>query len=88
MNGTSADTIPPMSADFTPTAIDVWVNGLWFTSLTLSLAAALFAVLIKQWIRQYVSLTSGTLGDRSIIRQFWFMGLQKWHVPALIGILH
>ncbi|KAF8901619.1 hypothetical protein CPB85DRAFT_1439043 [Mucidula mucida] len=82
MNGTSADTIPPTSADFTPAAIDVWVNGLWFTSLTLSLAAALFAVLIKQWIRQYVSLTSGTLGDRSI------MGLQKWHVPALIGILH
>ncbi|KAF8901626.1 hypothetical protein CPB85DRAFT_1394228 [Mucidula mucida] len=87
MNGTSADSVPPTSADFTPAPIDVWVNGLWFTSLTLSLAAALFAVLIKQWLRQYMSLTSGTVRQRSLIRQFRFMGLQEWHVPALIGIL-
>ncbi|KAF9020740.1 hypothetical protein BDZ89DRAFT_1072047, partial [Hymenopellis radicata] len=77
MNGTSVDSIPSTPADFVPSSIDVWVNGLWFTSLTLSLASALFAVLIKQWIRHYTSL----------IRQYRFMGLQKWHVPTLIGIL-
>ncbi|KAF9003131.1 hypothetical protein BDZ89DRAFT_1146216 [Hymenopellis radicata] len=87
MNGTSVDSIPSTPADFVPSSIDVWVNGLWFTSLTLSLASALFAVLIKQWIRHYTSFVSGTAKERSLIRQYRFMGLQKWHVPTLIGIL-
>ena len=29
---------------------DLWVNGLWLTSLTLSLLTALLSVLAKQWI--------------------------------------
>ncbi|KAF9003467.1 hypothetical protein BDZ89DRAFT_1080996 [Hymenopellis radicata] len=89
MNGTFVDSIPSTPVDFTPAAIDIWVNGLWFTSLILSLASALFAVLIKQWIRHYndMSFVSGTARERSLIRQYRFMGLQKWHVPALIGIL-
>ncbi|KAF8887048.1 hypothetical protein CPB85DRAFT_296153 [Mucidula mucida] len=87
MNGTSAESVPSTSADFTPAAIDVWVNGLWFTSLTLSLASALFAVLIKQWIRYYMSHTSGTIRKRSLIHQFRLRGFQKWHVQTLINIL-
>ncbi|KAF9003158.1 hypothetical protein BDZ89DRAFT_889375, partial [Hymenopellis radicata] len=87
INGTSIDSIPSTSADFTPSSLDVWVNGLWFTSLTLSLVAALLAVLMKQWIRHYTSLVSGTAQERSLIRQYRFMGLQKWHVPTLIGLL-
>ncbi|KAF9003473.1 hypothetical protein BDZ89DRAFT_1240423 [Hymenopellis radicata] len=87
INGTSIDSIPSTSADFTPSSLDIWVNGLWFTSLTLSLVAALLAVLMKQWIRHYTSLVSGTAQERSLIRQYRFMGLQKWHVPTLIGLL-
>ena len=30
---------------------DLWVNGLWLLSLTLSLLAALISVLAKQWIQ-------------------------------------
>ncbi|TEB27341.1 hypothetical protein FA13DRAFT_949615 [Coprinellus micaceus] len=32
---------------FTPTTISKWVNGLWFASLSLSLASALFVILAK-----------------------------------------
>ncbi|KNZ72356.1 Ankyrin-1 [Termitomyces sp. J132] len=35
----------------TYTSIDVWVNGLFFTSLALSLSTALLTVLAKQWIQ-------------------------------------
>lgn len=35
----------------TYTTIDVWVNGLFFTSLALSLSTALLTVLAKQWIQ-------------------------------------
>ncbi|KAK0227862.1 hypothetical protein IW262DRAFT_1478994 [Armillaria fumosa] len=48
---------------FVPTAADVWVNGLWFTSLFLSLTIALVAVLVKQWLHHYVALPSGTPCD-------------------------
>ncbi|KAG6875357.1 hypothetical protein C0992_004185 [Termitomyces sp. T32_za158] len=35
----------------THSSIDVWVNGLFFTSLALSLSTALLSVLAKQWIQ-------------------------------------
>ncbi|KAG6915502.1 hypothetical protein DXG01_011179 [Tephrocybe rancida] len=35
----------------THTTIDVWVNGLFFSSLSLSLSSALLTVLAKQWIQ-------------------------------------
>lgn len=66
---------------------DLWVNGLWFVSLTLSLAVALFTVLAKQWLRQYMSIVTGTPRERSFIRQFRYDGLMKWRVPTIVGIL-
>ena len=70
-----------------PSQTAVWVNGLWFTSLALSLTTALMAVLTKQWIHQYMSVPSGTPRDRSRIRQFRYMSLQRWQVPVIIGLL-
>ncbi|KAF8594032.1 hypothetical protein BDV93DRAFT_399525, partial [Ceratobasidium sp. AG-I] len=35
---------------FEPTDTARWINGLWFTSLGLSLAAALLAMLAKEWL--------------------------------------
>ncbi len=67
--------------------MDSWVNGLWFTSLSLSLTTALGAVLVKQWLHQYISLPSGTPRDRSRIRQYRYAGFEKWQVPTIIGLL-
>ncbi|PBK65521.1 hypothetical protein ARMSODRAFT_1087411 [Armillaria solidipes] len=75
------------SAKFIPSATSVWVNGLWFTSLVLSLTAALVAVFVKQWLHYHVSIPSGTPRERSLIRHFRYMGFQKWHVPVIIGLL-
>ncbi|KAK0484023.1 hypothetical protein IW261DRAFT_1417738 [Armillaria novae-zelandiae] len=75
------------STPFTPATIDSWVNGLWFTSLSLSLTTALGAVLVKQWLHQYISLPSGTPRDRSRIRQYRYVGFEKWQVPIIIGLL-
>ncbi len=72
---------------FVPATTDVWVNGLWFTSLFLSLTTALVAVLVKQWLHHYVALPSGTPRDRSFTRQFRYAGFQKWHVQVIIGLL-
>ncbi|KAK0195903.1 hypothetical protein F5146DRAFT_895036, partial [Armillaria mellea] len=90
-NGSSLDNVPASSLNpytqFTPVTTDVWVNGLWFTSLSLSLATALVAVLVKQWLHHYLALPSGTPRDRSHVRQYRYGGFQKWHVLVIVGIL-
>ncbi|KAJ6481605.1 hypothetical protein DFH09DRAFT_950512, partial [Mycena vulgaris] len=62
-NGTSFDSVPIADTSFTVAGTDLWVNGLWFTSLILSLSTALLAVLAKQWLRQYCSATRGRFRD-------------------------
>ncbi|KAK0441444.1 hypothetical protein EV421DRAFT_1711780, partial [Armillaria borealis] len=90
-NGSSVSSIAPSplnpSIAFVPATTDVWVNGLWFTSLFLSLTTALVAVLVKQWLHHYVALPSGAPRDRSFTRQFRYAGFQKWHVQVIIGLL-
>ncbi|SJL00909.1 uncharacterized protein ARMOST_04223 [Armillaria ostoyae] len=90
-NGSPIDTIPVSSLNpqtiFVPTATDVWVNGLWFTSLFLSLTTALVAVLVKQWLHHYVVLPSGTPRDRCFVRQYRYLGFQKWRVEVIVGVL-
>ncbi|PBK95500.1 hypothetical protein ARMGADRAFT_926110, partial [Armillaria gallica] len=86
-NGSLVNNVPQADLAFRPSTSDSWVNGLWFTSLSLSLATALFAVLTKQWIHQYMSVPSGTPRDRCRVRQFRYMGLQQWRVAFIIGLL-
>ncbi len=90
-NGSLVNDVPRSNltpfSDFRPTISDSLVNGLWFTSLSFSLATALFAVLTKQWIHQYVAMPSGTPQDRCRVRQFRYMGLEKWGVGFIIGLL-
>ncbi|KAK0485590.1 hypothetical protein EDD18DRAFT_1260648, partial [Armillaria luteobubalina] len=90
-NGSSPNNVPASSLNpyirFTPTTTDVWVNVLWFTSLSLSLATALVAVLVKQWLHHYIALPSGTPREQSHVRQFRYGGFEKWHVLVIIGLL-
>ncbi|KAH8817820.1 hypothetical protein DL96DRAFT_397466 [Flagelloscypha sp. PMI_526] len=71
----------------TYTTADVWINGLFFTSLSLSIATALLAVLVKQWCQAYTSVTSGSARDKVLTRQFRFDGLNKWRLPEIVGSL-
>ncbi|KAK0503529.1 hypothetical protein EDD18DRAFT_1040630, partial [Armillaria luteobubalina] len=90
-SGASLDTIAtsPLNPNvtFIASTTSVWVNGLWFTSLALSLTTALVSVLVKQWLHHYMALPSGTPHERSLLQQFRFTGLQKWHVLIIIGLL-
>lgn len=89
-DGTPTGTVPAASDSSSlslPSHADVWVNALWFTSLTLSLSAALMCVLVKQWIQNYTSVSSGTAHEQARIRHFRYMGLEAWRVPSIIGWL-
>lgn len=90
-NGSSVNSVPTSqvtaTSPFTPSVLDSWINGLWFTSLILSLSTALMAGLAKQWLHQYMSSASGTPRDRSRLRHFRFNGLETWHVAPIIELL-
>ncbi|KAK7047079.1 hypothetical protein VNI00_006739 [Paramarasmius palmivorus] len=71
----------------TYSSTDVWVNALWLVSLCFGLSTALIAVLVKQWIQAYMTTISGTPRDRALIRQYRYMGLQRWKVSFIVGTL-
>ncbi|KAK0485588.1 hypothetical protein EDD18DRAFT_1360755 [Armillaria luteobubalina] len=68
-NGSSLNNIPVSSlnpfAKFIPATTDVWVNGVWFMSFSLSLVTALVSMIVKQWLHHYLALPSGTPQERS-----------------------
>ncbi|CAG8639862.1 3739_t:CDS:2 [Acaulospora colombiana] len=92
MEGSSPGSVNRSELNFSTTPFkaeksDRWVNGLWFTSLSLSLSTALFSVLVKQWIQNYISTLTGDVRGRVHTRQFRYNGLETWHVRGIIGWL-
>ncbi|KAK0196623.1 hypothetical protein F5146DRAFT_10960 [Armillaria mellea] len=82
----SVSSLNPQTA-FVPAATDVWVNGLWFSSLFLSLTTALVAVLVKQWLHHYVVLPSGNSTRAVFCSTVPIFGVQKWRVEVIVGLL-
>ncbi|TFK97371.1 hypothetical protein BDV98DRAFT_478432, partial [Pterulicium gracile] len=89
--GTVVGVVPPsmlnLDSPFIASSADRWVNGLWFVSLTFSLATALLSVLVKQWMQAYISPIFGTPHFQSRVRHFRYVGMQEWHVPLITGML-
>ncbi|KAF5340833.1 hypothetical protein D9758_017068 [Tetrapyrgos nigripes] len=88
---TALNAVPKTSVDLDNIDVstkDLWINGLFFASLSLSLATALLYVLVKQWLQAYtLSLPTGNAQERAKIRQFRYFGFEKWRVPEIIGLL-
>ena len=88
---TSLPTSPP---PFSPPSFAVWVNGLWFLSLVISISCAVLATLLQQWARRYLKATQTrfSLHKRARIRSFYHNGVEKsilpWAVEALPTLLH
>ncbi|KAF5340827.1 hypothetical protein D9758_017064 [Tetrapyrgos nigripes] len=90
-NTTAQQSVPKTLVDLDNADVstkDLWINGLFFASLSLSLATALLSVLVKQWLQAYtLSLPTGNAQERAKIRQFRYLGFEKWKVPEIIGLL-
>ncbi|KAI0347058.1 hypothetical protein BDW22DRAFT_492857 [Trametopsis cervina] len=81
---TPAPTSPPPTE---PTHNAIVVNILWNASLVVSLATASFAILVKQWLRQYTTFTTSFAMNRMRIRHFRRNGLEKWQVLGISSFL-
>ena len=87
LNETAAS-LPTSSAFKAPGNV-VTINILWFTSLVLALAAALFGILAKQWCREYLRWHSviATARENVLIRQVRFEAWDRWQVNAFIATI-
>lgn len=74
-------------SSFTPPPWAVSVNILWFISLALSLVAALFAIMVQQWIREYPAAALTSARENLRLRRFRLRGLNTWRVPMVVYIL-
>jgi hypothetical protein len=85
---------PPPYPAFSPSSSDVRVNVFWFMALVFSLSTALLAILVQQWVRDYMHVFqqySDPLKSARL-RQYLHEGCEKWYMPvvaeAVPGLLH
>jgi hypothetical protein len=73
---------------FSPSHAAIWLNTLWFSSLTCSLLAAFGGVLAKQWMVEYPRgvAPSATPYERAQHRQIRYAGLFVWKFQAIIKV--
>ncbi|KAI0264791.1 hypothetical protein BGY98DRAFT_927779, partial [Russula aff. rugulosa BPL654] len=87
-------TPPPPFPSFSPLTSDIRVNVFWFMALAFSLLAALLAILIQQWVRNYMHVFQRYTDPlkSSRLRQYLYEGCKRWYMPrvavAVSGFLH
>lgn len=79
--------IATSSCTFDPPLFAKRVNNLWFASLILSLATAAFAMLVKQWLREFFAGDYTSPRTRLRIHFYRYPGLTEWHVFELVALL-
>ncbi|RPD65284.1 hypothetical protein L226DRAFT_440192, partial [Lentinus tigrinus ALCF2SS1-7] len=78
---------PPVPPAFKVTGSAVRVNAYWFSSLVISLAAALITILAKQWVNYLLAGLSPVPNMGARRRQYRIDGMHKWKLPTVISIL-
>ena len=87
-------TPPPPFPPFSPSASDIRINAFYFMALAFSLSAALLAILVQQWVRDYMHVFQRYSDPQKSarIRQYLYEGSEKWYMPiaaeAVPGLLH
>ncbi|KAI0031998.1 hypothetical protein K488DRAFT_86262 [Vararia minispora EC-137] len=88
-NGTRLPAYSSTPVTFNPPFYAIWVNALWFLSLSLSLASALMATLMQQWTRRYLRAAQ----HRSIphlrgpIHVALRLGTQRFGLDRVVGVI-
>jgi hypothetical protein len=80
---------PYVPADFSPPEHIVVVNALFYASLGVMILAAFIAMLIKSWVREFDrGLRAMSLPEqRAKTREFRYLGMERWKLPEMVGIL-
>lgn len=72
---------------FAPSVVSVIAVVAWYGSLMITLIAASYAMLVKQWLREYLALDSSSSLARLRVRCFRYPALVMWKVFEIVAIL-
>ncbi|KAJ7330278.1 hypothetical protein DFH08DRAFT_641001, partial [Mycena albidolilacea] len=72
---------------FTSTLASRWVNGLWFSSLVLSLTSALGASLAKGWGTHFSATVLGSSWNDAKRHCSRLHGFERWHLHLILQCL-
>jgi hypothetical protein len=77
------------ATDFSPPDHIVVVNALFYASLGVIILAAFIAMLIKSWVREFDrGLRAMSLPEqRAKTREFRYLGMERWRLPEMVGVL-
>jgi hypothetical protein len=80
---------PYVAPDFSPPEHIVVVNALLYASLGVMILAAFIAMLIKSWVREFDrGLRAMSLPEqRAKTREFRYLGMERWKLPEMVGVL-
>jgi len=80
---------PYVAPDFSPPEHIVVVNALFYASLGVMILAAFIAMLIKSWVREFDrGLQAMSLPEqRAKTREFRYLGMKRWKLPEMVGVL-
>ena len=87
LNQTLSTLADAVCTSFSPSTATRWINILFFLSLVFSLAAALFSILAKQWIREYIKWNSPLALPREnvFVRQIRIEAWEDWQVSMVLS---
>jgi len=80
---------PYVAPEFSPPEHIVVVNALFYASLGVMILAAFIAMLIKSWVREFDrGLQAMSLPEqRAKTREFRYLGMERWKLPEMVGVL-
>ena len=80
---------PYVQPEFSPPEHIVIVNALFYASLGVMILAAFIAMLIKSWVREFDrGLRALSISEqRAKTREFRYLGMERWKLPEMVGIL-
>lgn len=86
---TSGSQFAALPSPFQASRAAVLCNVCWFLSLMLSLGCALGAILIRQWVLNYLQhpRDESTAPRRARMRQYLFEGIEHWKMAVFVDIL-
>ncbi|KAI0088761.1 hypothetical protein BDY19DRAFT_144867 [Irpex rosettiformis] len=83
----AVNTLPSSFPLFEASVEDIKVNVLWFSSLVLSLVTASFGMLVKQWLREFLTAEVPSALVRLRIRHLREPQLKAWKVFEIAALL-
>jgi hypothetical protein len=87
LEGSPVEPIAALTQQKTSAAI-LTINVFWSLSLLLSLFAALFGILAKQWIHVYNKWSEDSpVANTLLLRRFCRMGFDDWYAPEIVAAL-